>query len=292
MLALTGAVAHLLLGSLWIPWLLAMALFALVGVPQLSPSWLMRLLGGRWLEPHQAPALAAMIRDLAERAQLDRVPRLFWIPRSSLNAFAVGVSDDAAIAVTDGLLRTLNVREVQAVLAHEIAHVRAGDMRAMLLAEFFARITATFGSVGTMLAMMNLMLLVLGIPGVPWSAVVLLMASPSLSLLLQLALSRTRERGADLEAVRLTGDPRALASALKKIETLQGGLFEELVLRHRHGEQSSWLRSHPSTRERIETLLALDEPEGPPRSKLSAEPELFEFLEGLPRRRRRTFHVR
>jgi len=290
MLLLTAILAHLLLGPLWIPWMAGVGTLALFGLPQLSAEWIMRALGGIEIAPARAPGLYQMVAGLTERAELPRIPRIYWMPRSVVNAFAVGNASNPAVAVTEGMLRTLEPREIRAVLAHEIAHIRKGDMRAMLLAELFARVTGTFGSVGMLLLFLNLPLLLFGAAQVPWLGIAILIGSPILNQLLQLALSRTRERSADLEAVRLTGDPRALASALHKIETLQGGLFEELVFRHRHGATANWLRTHPPTQERITTLLALEDEPDEPHSPSDAQ--FFSFLDGVPKRRSRSHYVR
>ncbi len=291
MLGLSAALAHLLWGPAWIPWFVVLLAIGLATAPRLSPDWLMRLSGARALHPQQAPELYALVASLAERAGLARVPRLYWVPRGLLNAFAVGTSEEAAIAVTEGLLRTLRPRELAGVLAHEVAHIRSGDMRVMLLAELVARLTGAFGTVGLFLAVLNLPLLVLGATPVSWWLIVVLLVSPSLSVLLQLALSRARERAADLEAVGLTGDPRALASALHKIGSFEQGLLESIFFRHRHGPESPWLRTHPATHERVRALLALEAGDRRRRRELS-EPDLAALLGRLPAHARRHYFVR
>lgn len=258
MLALAGVLAHLLVGPLWMPWLVALMAIGLITAPRLSPAWLMRLSGGIPLRSDQAPELYALVEALSRRAGLPRVPVLYWLPRGLLNAFAIGSRDDAAIAVTEGLLRALTPRELVGVLAHEISHVRSGDMHVMLLAELVGRITGSFATVGVVLAVMNVPLEMGGAGGISWWAILLLVLSPTLSVMLQLALSRTRERSADLAAAELTGDPRSLASALRKIGRFQEGLLEALLLRHRHGSESPWWQTHPATEERVRTLLELE----------------------------------
>lgn len=291
MLLLAAILAHLLLGPLWIPWLVGLVAVGLLAAPRLSPAWLMRLSGAVPLDPRVAPELYRLVGALGRRAGLPRVPRLYWVPRGLLNAFAVGEPDEAGIAVTEGLLRTLTPRELTGVLAHELAHVRSGDMRVMLLAEVVARITGSFATLGVLLAFLNLPLVASGAAAISWWAILLLALSPTLSVLLQLGLSRSRERAADLDAVRLTGDPRALASALRKIGRFQEGLLESLLFRHRHGPESPWLRTHPATEERVRTLLALEVPEAPRGGGLS-EPGLASLLGELPARSQRRYFVR
>lgn len=257
MFGIAALLAQFFLGPAWAPWLGASILLGLFAVPRLSPAWLMRMSGAQPLPRTAAPELHALVEALARRAELEHVPALHFVPRGLANAFAVGRREEAAIAVTSGLLRTLTPAELTGVLAHEIAHVRHDDMRVMLLAEIVARATGMFAQFGTFLLLLNLPLLAAGRVHVSWLAVALLMVSPTLSVLLQFALSRTRERQADLEAARLTGRPRDLASALRKLGDLEESLLERLF-RHRHGPESTWLRTHPATEERIRELLALE----------------------------------
>ena len=188
-------------------------------------------------------------------------------------------------------LEKLSPRELTGVLAHEVAHVKSGDMRVMLLAEIVARLTGSFASLGVFLALVNLPLVMAGVAAISWWVILLLAFSPTLSVLLQLALSRSRERAADLDAARLTGDPRALASALRKIGRFQEGLLESLIFRHRHGPESAWWTTHPATEERVRTLLDLEEPPEPAREAL-AETDLASLLRDLPLRAQRRYFVR
>jgi heat shock protein HtpX len=174
-----------------------------------------------------------------------------------LNAFAVGAPNQAAIAVTDGLLRNLTLREVAGVLAHEISHVRSNDLWVMGLADLFSRATSLMSLMGQFLLLLNIPLLLFGQAAINWFVVLLLIFAPNLSALAQLALSRTREYDADLNAARLTGDPEGLARALQKIEHVQGGWLERIFMPGRRVPEPSLLRTHPQTDERISRLLAL-----------------------------------
>jgi heat shock protein HtpX len=100
-----------------------------------------------------------------------------------------------------------------------------------------------------------------GMAVVPWSVVLLLVFSPTLMALLQLALSRAREFDADLGAVRLTGDPEALISALRKLERRTGRFWEEILLPGRRIPEPSLLRTHPPTEARIARLRELTAPQ-------------------------------
>jgi len=142
-------------------------------------------------------------------------------------------------------------------LAHEISHVRNNDMWVMGLADLFTRMTNILSVVGQFLLLLNLPLLLMSDYTISWAAILLLVFAPTLSALLQLALSRTREYDADLGAAELSGDPEGMALALAKLERLQAGFFERVFLPGRQIPEPSLLRTHPPTQERLRRLLAL-----------------------------------
>ena len=187
-------------------------------------------------------------------AGLPRVPRLYRVPAPALNAFAAGSREDPAIALTDGLLMSLEPRELAGVLAHELSHVRARDVWVMTLAAVVGRMTSLMSFFGQMLLFILIPVSLFTGQGVPLLAIVLLIFAPTISGLLQLALSRTREFDADVGAIELTGDPRGLASALAKLERQRGGWMQRLFM----ARAPSWLMTHPSTDERIRRLMALE----------------------------------
>lgn len=252
-LALLG---WLLWGPLGLVVLGVMGLATMLFTPRLQPRTVMRLYGAQPLAPEQIPELWELLARLAERAGLGFVPQLYYLPSRVLNAFAVGRRDEAAIAVTDGLLHQLSRRELLGVLAHEISHIRSQDLWVMALADLLSRATRLLSLLGQLLLLLNLPLLLLGAVTIDWYAIALLIFAPLISALAQLALSRTREYDADLGAARLTGDPDGLASALDKIERLQGGWMERLFMSRRAAEPST-LRSHPATADRINRLMQI-----------------------------------
>jgi heat shock protein HtpX len=259
-LALLG---WLLAGAGGVALLLAGGAFAVLFNPTVSPLWVMRLYGARRLDPVTAPGLSRVMTELARRAGLPAVPALYYLPSSTLNAFAVGTPGQSAVALTDGLLHRLGDRELVGVLAHEISHIQFNDLWVMGLADLFSRATSLLSLFGQFLLLLNLPLVLLGVATVSWWAVLLLIFAPHLSALAQLALSRTREYDADLNAAHLTGDPDGLASALVKIEHLQGGWLERILLPGRGIPEPSLLRTHPLTSDRVERLDALN-PARPP----------------------------
>ena len=237
----------LLLGSL------VMALFT----PGITPQLVMRLYRAQPLSRREAEGIYRIVEALSRRAGLDKTPTLYYVPSGMVNAFAVGSEEDSGIAVTDGLLQTLDKRELSAVLAHEISHIRSGDMRVMGLADMFSRVTSLLSLFGQILLFINLPLIMFSGLTINWIAIALLIFAPTLSTLAQLGLSRTREYDADLNAARLTGDPEGLARALMKIERVQGGWLERIFLPGRRLPEPSLLRTHPPTEERVKRLRAL-----------------------------------
>ena len=169
-----------------------------------------------------------------------------------------GSRSNAAIAVTDALARSLTPRELAGVLAHEVSHVAHDDVKVMAFADMVSRFTSFMSTVGLFSLFFNLF----GVARaagtqVPWFAVVVLLAAPTVGGLLQMALSRTREFDADLGAIALTGDPDGLASALAKLERAQGRVWENILLPSGRIPDPSVLRTHPLTSDRIARLRAL-----------------------------------
>jgi heat shock protein HtpX len=250
---LMGVLAYTMFG--WVG-LIGTAIFGAIGIASLgrvSPKMVLGLYKARPLAEEEAPDLHRIMRELAKRANLLSVPTLHYVPTKMMNAFAVGHEQDSAVAVTDGLLRAMNLRQIAGILAHEVSHIKSGDLRVMGLADVLNRITSILSNIG-----------LLGIPlvfgtgiNVPLLGLVLMVLAPTLGGLLQLGLSRVREYDADLDGASLTGDPEGLASALRILEERQGGKWEGLVLPGSRLPQPSLLRTHPKTEDRIARLLAL-----------------------------------
>jgi heat shock protein HtpX len=217
----------------------------------------MRMFRARPLGQAEAGQLGEIVERLSARAGLPAVPKLNLIPSNTLNAFAVGRPDDAAIALSSGLFEKLSLREVAGILAHEVSHIASNDLWIMGLADVFSRMTQVMSWFGVILLLFNLPALASGGEGVPWLVIALLYFAPTLGSLLQLALSRTREYDADIAGAELLGDPVALASALQKLEHYQGTMWEDMFPTGRRIPVPSLLRTHPSTEERVRRLLEL-----------------------------------
>lgn len=257
MAGMLGLLGYLLWGKSGLVLLLCAGLAAVTLNSTISPRLVMRLYRARPITAQESPMLWQIIGSLCERAGLERPATPYYIPSRLLNAFAVGSPSQAAIGLTDGLLRQLDIRQLTAVLAHEISHIRANDIWVIGLADTFSRTTSLLSLLGQLMLLVNLPLLFFAEVQVNWLAVLLLLFAPNICALAQLALSRTREFDADLNAARLTGDPEGLALALAQIENLQGNWFERILLPGRRVPEPSILRTHPAARERIERLMDL-----------------------------------
>ena len=255
----------LLLG--WLAWIIggvALALLALVLVaalyfvtPLLSSGLILRLYRARPIHYREAPRLHALLEALASRAELDHPPGLFYVPSNVMNAFAVGEGRQAAIAVSDGMLRRLSLEELAGVLAHELSHIRNRDLRVLGFADMLERLTRALSLLGQLLLLASLPLLLFTDLRINWLAIAILIFAPAISTLGQLALARTREFAADLGAAQLLGYPEPLVSALAKMDRFQGRILEHLIGPGQRLPEPSLLRTHPPTEERIARLLAL-----------------------------------
>ncbi|MCH1924947.1 zinc metalloprotease HtpX [Shewanella sp. C32] len=254
-LALLG---WLLAGMVGIVLLLAGGVALSLWRDNISPEAVMRGHGAQPLLPQQLPALWQRVALLSQRAGLPVTPQLYLLDTQLINAFAVGRIERPAIAITTGALNQLDWRELTGVLAHEISHIRNNDLRVMQLAQLMSQGTSFLSTLGQLLLLINLPLIMLGMTTLNWWAILLLLLAPTLSALAQLALSRTREYDADLNAVALTNDPSGLASALGKIEWQQQGWLRRMVLPRMQGTVPELLKTHPNTDARIARLRALE----------------------------------
>jgi heat shock protein HtpX len=278
---LVSALSFVTAFSAWLLWSWTGALVALASIgalhffaPRLPPKIIMRMYRARPIDPKEGEQILYIAGELARRAKLPAIPAIYVIPSMTLNAFATGTPMKASVAITEGLLRRLSLRELAGVLAHELSHVRNGDLSVMALADVMTRFTQALSYLAVFLAIFNLPAWLLGDADMPFLALLLLYLAPTIGSLLQLGLSRTREYDADLEGAGLTGDPRGLASALDKLERYQGSFWEDLMfpVPARRIPQPSLLRSHPPTEERVRRLLELEHHKLPPPIDVVEEP--------------------
>jgi heat shock protein HtpX len=182
-----------------------------------SDKIVLRMYGAQELPPEQAPQLYRIVRELATQAQLP-MPKLYTIPQETPNAFATGRSPNhAAVAVTQGILRLLDEAELRAVLAHELSHVRNRDI-------LVSTVAAVLAGAISMIANIAQWGMIFGgrssdeRGGNLFVMLAMIIVAPIAALLIQMAISRRREYGADATGAHISRDPLALASALQKLQ--------------------------------------------------------------------------
>ncbi|HEX7131146.1 MAG TPA: M48 family metalloprotease [Iamia sp.] len=214
----------------------------------------------------QMPEYHAVVRDLAQRAGMP-MPRLYVIPSEQPNAFATGRNPEhAAVAVTEGILRTLSWDELRGVLAHEISHVGNRDI-------LISSVAAAVAMGITFLARMVMWGAVLGggggrdRDGGIFGLLAMSLLAPIAAALLQMALSRSREYEADRSGAALLGDGEPLARALQKIEASARRVPMDIDPAHaqafivnpltgRRVQFAGLFRTHPPTEDRVARLRA------------------------------------
>ena len=184
-----------------------------------SDKIVIKMYGGQEVTAQDDPELYGLVQDLAQRAGLP-MPRVYVLPQDTPNAFATGRNaEHAAVAVTDGIRKILNKRELTGVLGHELTHVKNRDI-------LVSTIAATLAGAISYLAQMAQWAMIFGGNrdrdeeggGNIFGLIVMMIVAPIAAMLIQMAVSRSREYGADEGGAKVTGDPLALASALRKLE--------------------------------------------------------------------------
>jgi heat shock protein HtpX len=224
----------------------------------------LRASGAKPVSEAEFPALYQIVHGLATKANIP-MPRLYVSPSPQPNAFATGRNPrNAAVAVTQGILPILDRRELEGVLAHELSHVRNRDI-------LISSVAATIAAVITWIA--HLAFFFGGSEdddgGNPIAGLLLLLLAPIAAALIQLAVTRSREFGADDSGAKITADPLALASALRKIEAFSRGtppattneatahLFISNPFKGGAGAVARLFSTHPPTSERVARLEAM-----------------------------------
>lgn len=166
----------------------------------------------------EAPQLFESVEKLTRKAGLP-MPRVYVIPTMTPNAFATGRNPrHAAVAVTEGILKLLDRRQLEGVLAHELAHVQNRDILIATVAAAVAGLVASLGHVIQWGAILGYGRSSDDDRGNPIAAIAWALLAPIVAMIIQLAVSRSREYGADASGAELCGDPDALADALETLE--------------------------------------------------------------------------
>jgi len=234
-----------------------------------SDKIVLKMYGGQEVTAHDDPELYGLVQDLAGRASLP-MPKVYVIPEETPNAFATGRNPEhAAVAVTYGIRRMLNKRELAGVLGHELSHVKHRDI-------LVSTIAATLAGAISYLAYMAQWAAIFGggrdreggsnIVGLLFMMIV----APMAAMLIQMAVSRSREYMADAGGAKITGDPLALASALRKLHlgarniplqvsdaTASSTAHMFIVNPLSGGGMASLFSTHPAMEERIARLEAM-----------------------------------
>jgi heat shock protein HtpX len=216
---------------------------------------------------HDDPSLFRIVAELAGRAGIP-MPRVYLIDDAAPNAFATGRNPDhAVVAVTTGIRELLTLRELQGVIGHELSHVKNRDILVASVAAMIASVISFIASALQWGAIFGGGRRDDDRGGSAIGALALAIVAPIAATIIQLAISRSREYLADSSGARLCGDPRALASALAKLERgnarvparvgtpASQSLF--IVAPFQGSSVARWFSTHPPIAERIRRLEAL-----------------------------------
>src|SRR5512136_2987281 len=229
-----------------------------------SDKIVLKMYHAKEVTPAESNELYGMVKNLAERASLP-MPKVYIVQTPMANAFATGRDPKhAAVAVTTGILKVLNRNELEGVIAHELAHVKNRDT-------LISAMAATIAGVVTFMANMAQWSLIFGGGNDDnGNNIIGILATISLAqiaaLIIQLAISRGREFGADEAGARICGKPLALASALAKLENASNSVRVDvnpstahmfIVNPLRRSYIASLFSTHPKTEQRIKRLTAM-----------------------------------
>ena len=230
-----------------------------------SDKMVLKMYNAQEVDETSAPQFYGMVRDLAQRANLP-MPRVYIIDEAQPNAFATGRNPEhAAVAATSGILQLLSAAELRGVMAHELAHVAHRDI-------LISTVSATMA--GAISALANFAMFFGGRGGNgrsnPLATIAVALLAPLAASLIQMAISRAREYEADRGGAEISGDPKALADALGKIQMYAEGRIP-MAPAEAHPETAQMMilnplsaggikglfSTHPPTAERIARLRAL-----------------------------------
>ncbi|WP_208431352.1 zinc metalloprotease HtpX [Bartonella doshiae] len=229
-----------------------------------SDKIVLRMYGAREVDQHSSPVYYKIVSDLAQRASLPQ-PKVYVIDNAQPNAFATGRNpQNAAVAASTGLLERLSPEEIAGVMAHELAHIEHRDTLTMTLTATIAGAISMLGNFaffmgGTRNSSENS-------HGGGLGGIIALLVAPFAAMLVQMAISRTREYAADRRGAEICGNPLWLASALRKIADGGRGVYNDeaehnpatahmFIINPLSGEGADSLFStHPATANRIAAL--------------------------------------
>lgn len=251
-------------GGLIIAFVFAVAMN--VGSYWFSDRLILSMQRAREVNRREQPELYRIVEDLSHRAEIP-MPRIYIVPEQAPNAFATGRNPQhGVVAVTEGILKVLSADELKGVIAHELAHVRNRDI-------LIQTIAATLGGVIMFISQIIQFTAIFGFggddegEGNPLVLLLLAIIAPIAAMIIQMAISRSREYLADQTGARFAGDPNKLADALEKIDAYSRRIPLSRAQPHtshlfivnpfaRKG-MAKLFSTHPPMAERIERLRAL-----------------------------------
>ena len=229
-----------------------------------SDQMVLRMYNAHEVDETSAPQLYNMVRELAGRAGI-QMPRVYLIDEPQPNAFATGRNpENAAVAATTGILQLLTARELRGVMAHELAHVKHRDILISTISASLAGAISTLANFGMFFGSSQN-----GERSHPILGILVMILAPIAAMLIQFAISRAREFDADRGGAEISGDPKALADALAKIDAYARGIPMHTAEAHPETAQMMIMNplsggglqglfsTHPATQERIARLLAM-----------------------------------
>lgn len=243
-----------------------LAMFMNVGSYWYSDKIVLRMYNARQLSANDAPQVHAMVEELAANAGIP-TPRLYVVDQDSPNAFATGRNpENAVVAVTSGIMRILTPEELRGVIAHEIGHIANRDI-------LIQSVAAVLAGAIMMIANMMQWAAIFGFGGDdeeggtnPFAAILVAILAPIAASLIQMAISRSREYLADSTGAQISNDPKALASALYKLDATARNIPMDanpatenmfIVNPFSGGNMANWFSTHPSTEDRISRLMSM-----------------------------------
>ncbi len=257
---------RLLGGQTGLAFAFVLAIIMNVGSYWFSDRIVLSMYRAKEVSPQEAPQLHSVVQELSEEAKIPK-PRVYIMPEQAPNAFATGRNPKhGVVAVTQGIMQLLSMDELKGVLAHELGHIRNRDI-------LIQTVAATLAGVIMFVSSMVKWAAIFGMGGNdeeggnPFLAIVLAIIAPIAAMLIQMAISRSREYLADQTGARLARNPNALASALEKLDA-----YSQRVRMH-HGNAATahmfivnpfsgqslanLFSTHPPIQERIQRLRSM-----------------------------------
>jgi len=263
--ALAIGIGKMLGGTSGMVWAFGFALIMNIGSYWFSDKIVLAMYRAQPITESDSPGLFSIVQRLTQQAGLP-MPKLYIVPGETPNAFATGRNPQhSAVAVTEGLMRILDRDEVEGVLAHELAHIKNRDI-------LISTIAATFAGAIMMIGNMVRWAAIFGMGGRDdddrggaFAMLALAIVAPLAALLIQMAISRSREYQADATGASISGKPMGLANALMKLERASELVPAEvspatahmMIVNPLHGGIGSLFSTHPAIPERVRRLREL-----------------------------------